>query len=108
HVTGVQTCALPISNSGARIAALLDEVESRGHERLLGLAARREASDAVPEGADAAEAFARAEAAALESWRNRWRGLRDWFVSAGGARPSQGRLVRQAAGTAIKPLVDPV
>src|SRR5690606_8623677 len=97
-----------LANSGARIAALLDEVESRGHERLLGLAARREASDAVPEGADAAEAFARAEAAALESWRNRWRGLRDWFVSAGAAHPSQARLLRQSAVTAIKQLVDTV
>ncbi|WP_245666726.1 TIGR02677 family protein [Actinomadura latina] len=97
-----------LANSGARIAALLDEVEARGHERLLTVAARREASDAVPEGADAAEAFGRAEAAALESWRNRWRGLRDWFVSGGAARPSQARLLRQSAVTAIKQLVDTV
>ena len=97
-----------LANSGARIAALLDEVEARGHERLLALAARREASDAVPEGADAAQALARAEASALESWRNRWRGLRDWFVSAGAGRPSQARLLRQSAVTAIKQLVDTV
>ncbi|WP_030171362.1 TIGR02677 family protein [Spirillospora albida] len=97
-----------LANSGARIAALLDELEARGHERLLVLAARREAADAVPEGADAAEARARAEADALASWRNRWRGLRDWFVSAGTGRPSQARLLRQAAVTAIKQLIDTV
>ncbi|MWA02658.1 TIGR02677 family protein [Actinomadura sp. LD22] len=97
-----------LANSGAHIAGLLDEAEARGHERLLGLAARREASDAVPEGADAAEAFGRAEAAALESWRNRWRGLRDWFVSGGTDRPSQARLLRQSAVTAIKQLLDTV
>ncbi|MGI5325478.1 TIGR02677 family protein [Actinomadura nitritigenes] len=97
-----------LANSGAQIARLLDEAEARGHERLLGLAARREASDAVPEGADAAEAFGRAEAAALESWRNRWRGLRDWFISGGADRPSQARLLRQSAVTAIKQLLDTV
>ncbi|WP_067449772.1 TIGR02677 family protein [Actinomadura macra] len=97
-----------LANSGAHIARLLDEVEARGHERLLGLAAGREASDAVPDGADAAEAFGRAEAGALESWRNRWRGLRDWFVSGGADRPSQARLLRQSAVTAIKQLVDTV
>ncbi|MEU6039486.1 TIGR02677 family protein [Actinomadura sp. NPDC047616] len=97
-----------LANSGARIATLLDEVESRGHERLLRLAARREAADAVPEGADAAEARDRAEVAALETWCNRWRGLRDWFVSGGAGRQSQARLLRQAAVTAIKQLIDTV
>ncbi|WP_231329101.1 TIGR02677 family protein [Actinomadura graeca] len=97
-----------LANSGATIATLLNEVEARGHERLLGLVARREAADAAPSGADAAEAFGRAEAAALESWRNRWRGLRDWFVSGGTDRPSQARLLRRSAVTAIKQLVDTV
>ncbi|WP_338059698.1 DUF2397 family protein [Actinomadura welshii] len=91
-----------LANSGADIARPLDEVEARGNERLLGLAARREASEAVPDGADAAEAFGRAEAGALESWRNRWRGLRDWFVSGGTDRPSQARLLRRPAVTAIE------
>ena len=43
-----------LANSGAQIAVLLHELEEAGHERLLLLAARREAADAVPEGADAA------------------------------------------------------
>ncbi|MEV5711946.1 TIGR02677 family protein [Actinoallomurus sp. NPDC052274] len=97
-----------LANSGARIARLLGDLESLGHARLLELAARREASDAVPEGADATAELARAESAAFAAWQNRWRGLRDWFVSAGSSRPSQARLLRQAAVTAIKQLIDTV
>jgi uncharacterized protein (TIGR02677 family) len=97
-----------LANSGARIAALLTDLEERDHRRLLVLAARREASDAVPEGADATQAFERAEASALAAWRNRWRGLRDWFVSSSAGHPSQARLLRQAAVTAIARLIDTV
>ena len=43
-----------LANSGAQIAVLLGDLEAAGHERLLELAARREAADAVPEGAEAA------------------------------------------------------
>lgn len=97
-----------LANSGARIATLLARLEEADHERLLRLAARREASDAVPAGDDAAEAYARAEEAAFASWLNRWRGLKDWFVSADSGHPSQARLLRQAAVTAIKQLIDAV
>lgn len=97
-----------LANSGAAIAVLLTELEDAGHERLLTLAARREAADAVPEGADAAESLALAEKQALDAWRNRWRGLRDWFTSAGAGHPSQARMLRQAAVTAIKQLIDAV
>ncbi len=97
-----------LANSGARVATLLDGLERLHYERLLILAARREASDAVPDGADTAEALSRAEVAALDVWRNRWRGLRDWFVSSGAGHPSQARLLRQAAVTAIKQLIDTV
>lgn len=97
-----------LANSGAAIAVLLTEIEDAGHERLLALAARREAADAVPEGADAAQALALAEKQALDAWRNRWRGLRDWFTSSGAGHPSQARMLRQAAVTAIKQLVDAV
>jgi uncharacterized protein (TIGR02677 family) len=83
-------------------------MERLHYERLLTLAARREASDAVPDGADATEALSRAQAAALGMWRNRWRGLREWFVSSGAGHPSQARLLRQAAVTAIKQLIDTV
>ncbi|MEV4012556.1 TIGR02677 family protein [Nonomuraea angiospora] len=97
-----------LANSGARIAALLGELERGDHDRLLQLAARREAADAVPDEENAAEAYVRAEEAAFASWSNRWRGLQDWFVSAGAGRPSQARLLRQAAITAIKQLIDAV
>ena len=97
-----------LANSGAAIAVLLAELEDAGHERLLTLAARREAADAIPEGADAEQALALAEKRALDGWRNRWRGLRDWFTSAGAGHPSQARMLRQAAVTAIKQLIDAV
>src|SRR5512146_1101854 len=42
-----------LANSGAQIALLLSDLEAAGHERLLTVAARREAADAIPEGADA-------------------------------------------------------
>ena len=97
-----------LANSGSQIAVLLNDLEAAGHERLLAIGARREAADAVPEGADAAESLALAEEPALGAWRNRWRGLDDWFTSRDAARPSQARLLRQAAVTAIKQLIDAV
>lgn len=97
-----------LANSGAQIAVLLTDLEAAGHERLLAVAARREAADAAPEGADAAQALAAAEEQALDAWRNRWRGLDGWFTSREAGHPSQARLLRQAAVTAIKQLVDTV
>jgi uncharacterized protein (TIGR02677 family) len=97
-----------LANSGAQITVLLTDLEATGHERLLAVAARREAADAVPEGADAAASLARVEARALDGWRNRWRGLDDWFTSRNAGHPSQARLLRQAAVTAIKQLIDAV
>ena len=97
-----------LANSGAQIAVLLSDLEAAGHDRLLELAARREAADAIPEGEDGAESRSRAEKQALDSWRNRWRGLDDWFTSRDAAHPSQARLLRQAAVTAIKHLIDAV
>ena len=97
-----------LANSGAQIAVLLNDLEAVGHDRLLELAARREAADAVPEGADAAGPLAKAEKQALDGWRNRWRGLDNWFTSCDAGHPSQARLLRQAAVTAIKQLIDAV
>ena len=111
-----------LANRGAEIATVLGEIESTGVDRLLTVAARREAADAVPdlpgdgerpaddEAADdePADAYEVAIAAALEVWRNRWRGLHDWFVSADSRHPSQARLLRGAAVTAITQLIDTV
>jgi uncharacterized protein (TIGR02677 family) len=87
---------------------LLADLAAAGHARLLAVAARREAADAVPGGADADESRARAQEQALDAWRNRWRGLDDWFTSRDAGHPSQARLLRQAAVTAIKQLIDAV
>jgi uncharacterized protein (TIGR02677 family) len=79
-----------LANSGAQIAVLLADLEAVGHERLLAVAARREAADAVPEGADAAASLVRAEQQALDGWRNRWRGLDDWFWTTGSPHATPG------------------
>jgi uncharacterized protein (TIGR02677 family) len=118
-----------LANSGARIARLLLELEELGHGRLLETAARREAADAVPDGGPSDGHDTRAAPGtgpdggrgggqggepdgeyrrALAGWENRWRGLRDWFVSRDAGHPSQARLLRQSAVTAIKQLIDTV
>ena len=97
-----------LANSGARIALQLASLEAAGHERLLAIAAHREAADAVPDAAADAESLTRAQGQTLDAWRNRWRGLDDWFTSRDAVRPSQARLLRQAAVTAIKQLIDAV
>lgn len=89
-----------LANRGAEIAALLGRIADV--ERLLKVAARREAADAAP---DARE---NAIEACLDAWRNRWRGLHDWFVSADSRHLSQARLLRGAAVTAITQLIDTV
>jgi uncharacterized protein (TIGR02677 family) len=99
-----------LANRGAEIATLLGAVESAGVERLLLVAARREAADSVPDRPDddPAAVYEAAVGEALSAWRNRWRGLRDWFVSADSRHPSQARLLRGAAVTAITQLIDTV
>jgi hypothetical protein len=80
-----------LANSGAQIAVPLGALEDQGHERLLELAARREAADAVSEGPDAAESLAGAQKQALDARRNRWRGLHDWFTSRDAGLPGRVR-----------------
>jgi uncharacterized protein (TIGR02677 family) len=103
-----------LANRGAQIADLLGRLREAGVERLLGLAARREAADAVPDGAGEgqAESTANEQAAALAgakaTWENRWRGLTDWFISQGSRHPSQAKLLRTSAVSAITNLVNTV
>ncbi|MBL7550058.1 TIGR02677 family protein, partial [Frankia sp. AgB1.9] len=111
-----------LANRGAEIATLLGQLEQVDVERLLLVVARREAADAIPdpqpgqeesaatarpEDAVPASAYDAAVDAALAGWHNRWRGLRDWFLSNAG-HPSQARLLRGAAVTAITQLIDTV
>ncbi|MEU6970980.1 TIGR02677 family protein [Kitasatospora aureofaciens] len=105
-----------LANRGAQIANLLDRLNAAGVERLLLAAAQREAGDALPDavrGADqdgqqTEQARAAAANAALTAWENRWRGLADWFLSRSSRQPSQAKLLRGAAVSAITALVNTV
>lgn len=100
-----------LANRGAQIAGLIESIEGAGIERLLAAAARRDAIDAVPDqdaDASAFDAYSAAVNASTRDWENRWRGLREWFVRAGSRRPSQARLLRNAALSGITNLVNTV
>lgn len=84
-----------LTTASADIAATLTGLDA---DPLLLLAAQREASDAAP-GSEGDVVAAR-----LRAWRDRWRGLRAWFVS-DRARPSQASLLRKRARTAIADLL---
>lgn len=88
-----------VARSGAiaqHIHALLPHIES-----LLWQAAQREARDAAP--GDANE-LADVVARGLQSWRERWKGLRRWFVNSG-TEPPQAELLRSKARAAIPQLL---
>ncbi|NUR61684.1 MAG: TIGR02677 family protein [Catenulispora sp.] len=100
-----------LANRGAQIAGLIERIETTGMGRILAAVARRDAVDAVPDrDADtgAPDRYAAAVHAASRDWENRWRGLREWFVSTGSRRPSQSRLLRNAAVSGITNLVNTV
>ncbi|HEX5119762.1 MAG TPA: TIGR02677 family protein [Pseudonocardiaceae bacterium] len=103
-----------LANRGAEIAGLLGRIDAASVEGLLLMAACRDAADVVPDvpdnGApgDSTAVYDAAVASALAAWRNRWRGLSDWFVSTDSRHPSQARLLRGAAVTAITQLIDTV
>lgn len=67
---------------------------------LLAAAARHEAADAVPDGADATAATAARQA----EWTARWRGLTSWFVGDRG-HPSQSAMLRDRARAAVPALL---
>jgi uncharacterized protein (TIGR02677 family) len=88
-----------VSRSGA-IAQQILALEPRV-EPLLLQAARREARDAAPgEQYDQVDAQTRA----LHAWRERWKGLRRWFISSGHEQP-QAELLRSRARSAIPHLL---
>lgn len=70
---------------------------------LLRTAAEREARDAAPGDADIKR---EAVAARLDAWRERWSGLKRWFVASHGS--SQAELLRQSALAAIPRLLQAV
>ena len=83
----------------AEIVATLRALDGIGVERLLELAAVREAADAAPDQRD--DDAVRVK---LDGWRARWSGLRSWFIG-DRAHPSQAALLRQRARAAIPALL---
>jgi uncharacterized protein (TIGR02677 family) len=93
-----------LTGIGGEIAELLDRLDPAGVQRLLELAARRDAEDAAPE-PGAGEGFREAAfAAELASWHERWLGLQQWFISSP-EHPSQAKLLRARARKAIPDLL---
>ncbi len=93
---------------GSQISGLLNELDRTQVERLLAIVARRDAEDAAPD-ADALTSDGQhprevAYRAGLAAWNERWRGLRQWFVSEPG-HPSQSKLLRARARQAIPDLL---
>ena len=88
-----------VARSGAiaqHIVALSPHIEP-----MLWQTAQREARDAAPGDADEqADAVTRG----LQAWRERWKGLRRWFVSTG-FEPPQAELLRSKARSAIPQLL---
>ncbi len=93
---------------GGEISGLLGELEDAEVSRLLGIAARRDAEDAAPGGSeresDGEDPREAAYLAGLAAWEERWRGLRQWFVSEPG-HPGQAKLLRSRARQAIPDLL---
>ncbi len=84
----------------AHIAALLRDLEARGVDRLLELAADRELADAIePTDADVE--------GARSTWRARWSGLVGWFLPRAD-RPAQAELLRSRARAAIPALLQAI
>jgi uncharacterized protein (TIGR02677 family) len=92
--------------TGGEIATLVGAVDEAGVHRLLDAAADREAQDAAPGEDPDGEHDPRREAFELgrTAWQERWRGLRQWFVSSPG-HPSQAKLLRSQARSAIPQLL---
>lgn len=90
--------------ASAEIAGDLEALDALGVERLLAVAAQRQATDAAPDGDDAVQG---AQAEHLAAWTTRWAGLRRWFLGRSGG-PSQAELLRARARTAIADLLETV
>ncbi|HEY3776271.1 MAG TPA: TIGR02677 family protein [Solirubrobacteraceae bacterium] len=90
-----------LTGTGAEIADLLYRLDDADVDRLLALVAERAAEDAAPGGEDSRD---KALAAELSNWRERWRGVREWFTSSPG-HPSQQKLLRESAVRAIPDLL---
>jgi uncharacterized protein (TIGR02677 family) len=84
----------------ADISNVLSRVEQSGTEVLLNLAAQRDLTDAVITSAEQLTQTA-------HMWRDRWSGLRAWFVSSASGQP-QADILRARARSAIPALLSAV
>jgi uncharacterized protein (TIGR02677 family) len=89
--------------TSAEIAHHLEVLDRLGIDRLLAVAAARQAADAAPDDEAGTEAARRH----VDAWRARWAGLRRWFLGERGA-PSQAELLRARARAAIPELLEAV
>ena len=97
-----------LANRGAEIAGLAHQIEAAGVLPLLEVAARRESLDTAPGDDRGDDARTAAVEEAMAAWRQRWQGLREWFVSSDSSRQSQARLLRAAAIGSIRQLLGTV
>jgi uncharacterized protein (TIGR02677 family) len=84
------------------IATTLERLDELNVDRLLELAAAREAVDIAP--GDDAGAGSEAVPPKLADWRARWSGVRSWFVG-DHAHPSQASILRQRARASVPALL---
>lgn len=84
--------------TGAEIAVLIRELDGHRVDRLLDLAAGREATDSAPDGTD--NYRERAVIRHRTLWRERWDGFHAWFIGRDG-RTEQAALLRGAARSAV-------
>jgi uncharacterized protein (TIGR02677 family) len=85
------------SDTIARLILVLEP----GVDTLLGHVAERESRDAAP---GSAQDQAESRKTYLQAWRERWKGLRGWFLSIG-HEPPQAELLRARARSAIPQLL---
>ncbi|WP_033289936.1 TIGR02677 family protein [Amycolatopsis jejuensis] len=94
--------------TGGKITALIGEIEELGVGALLDLTAWREAEDAAPGEAAGVDDPRQVEfERLLPLWRDRWQGVRSWFISEQ-QHPSQAKLLRSQARAAIPQLLQVV
>lgn len=94
-------------STGAEIATLVGDLERRGVDRVLDIAAWREAEDAAP-GTSGDDDPRQVEFERVRRlWDERWQGFRAWFVSEP-HHPSQAKLLRGQARAAIPQLLQVV
>ena len=90
---------------GPQIAGLLRSADVDGVDQALRALAERDAAEAAPDAEDVDRTLESDRE--YRAWRNRWTGLGAWFIDTG-THPSQAKLLRMSALSAIPTLLDVV